>query len=156
YIQGRLHLARRQYDSAMNDFQEILKTPEGLSENLMVGATLGMADARLALSGPDAADNVIEDFLWQHPDVTGIGVLFRRLDEFYAAETTPSDSELEKWASKPPPDKRAALAAFYLAKSCARARKTDKALETIANFISANPEHPLLAEAYLLQGKIQL
>ena len=37
-----------------------------------------MTDARLALSGPEAADNVIEDFIGQHPDIAGIGILFRR------------------------------------------------------------------------------
>ncbi len=38
YIEGRLLLAKREYQPALDLFQEVLKTPEGLSENVMVGA----------------------------------------------------------------------------------------------------------------------
>ena len=156
YIEGRLLLAKREYGAALDLFQEVLKTPENLSENVMVGATIGTADARLALQGPEVADDVIEHFLWQYPDIDGIDILFRRLDQIYAMEKTPSESELQKWAEKNPPDKRSVFATYYLARAYARDQKQDKALETLGNFIVANPEHPLLARAYLLQGEILL
>ncbi len=57
-------------------------------------------------------------------------------------------------AEKDPADKRSVFATYYLAKAYARDQKQDKALETLEKFISANPEHPLLAGAYLLQGEI--
>jgi len=154
YVGGRLLLARRRYEQALAAFTETLKTREGLSDNLLVGATLGIADARLALSGPETADNVIEDFIWQNPDITGLSILFRRLDQIYAREKAPSESELQKWAEKTPPAKCSTLAVYYLARAYARAQKFDKALATLDIFIAANPSRPLVAEAQMLQGDI--
>ena len=156
YIQGRLLLAKRKYAQAQMLFQEVLGKPEGLSENMLVGATLGMADARLALNGPEVSDDVIEHFLWQHPDISGMEILFQRLDQIYAMEKAPTESELQKWAEQNPPDKRSVLASYYLARAYARDQKPDKALDTLAGFISANPGSPLFAGACLLQGKILL
>lgn len=155
YIEGRLFLEKRHDQQAFDAFQEVLETPDGLSENLMVGATLGMTEARLALSGPEAADNVIEEFIGRHPDIAGIGLLFQRLDRIYEMEKAPSDSELQKWAQeKQSPS--APLATFYLAKAYARGQKFDKALKTFSDFMSAWPDSPLLAEACLLEGSILL
>lgn len=154
YIEGRIFLAKRQYEQGLGVFQEILKTPEGLSENLLIGATLGITDVRLALNGPEAADNVIEDFISQHPNVRGIDVLFRRLDQIYSAEKTPSDAELQKWSEATPATRSSMLAAYYFARACAREQKFDKALAALDQFITSNPSHPLLAEAYLLQGNV--
>jgi len=152
YTGGRLLLAKRRYGQAFTAFQETLETGEGLSENLLIGATLGMADARLSLNGPEAAGSVIENFIWQNPDLAGIGILFRRLDQIYELEKAPSDSELQKWADKTPRARCSALAMYYLARAFAREQKFDRTIATLGNFISANPGHPLLAEAYLLQG----
>jgi len=154
YTGGRLLLATRKYDQALSAFRETLSTGEGLSENLLVGATLGMADARLALSGPEAADGIIENFIWQYPDITGIGILFRRLDQIYAMEKAPSDSELQKWAEKTPPTRSSALAAYYLARALSREQKFDKAIGALETFISGNPDNSLIAEAYFLKGNI--
>lgn len=153
YLEGRLFLEKGKAQQAFDTFQGMLKTPQGLSEKLMVGATLGMTEARLALSGPEAADNVIEDFIRRHPETADLEVLFRRLDRIYDGEKAPSDSELQKWAEEAPP-RRAALATFYLAKAYARAQKPDRALKTLGDFMSAHPDHPLMAEACLLQGGI--
>ncbi|MGB8352871.1 MAG: tetratricopeptide repeat protein [Chthoniobacteraceae bacterium] len=154
YTGGRLLLASRKYEQALAAFHETLSTGEGLSANLLVGTTLGMADARLALGGPEAAGGVIENFIWQNPDIAGIDILFRRLDQIYAMEKAPSDSELQKWADKTPPARCSVLAVYYLARALSREGKYDKALETLEAFISGNPGNPLVAEAYLLKGNI--
>ena len=156
YIEGRLLLAKREYGQALLVFHDVLNKPEGLSENVMVGATLGMADARLALEGPEIADSVIEQFIGHNPDIAGMEILFRRLDQIYAVEKTPSESELQKWAGERPPGARSALATYYLARAYDRDHKADQAIGTLKFFISANPDHPLVPEAWLLQGKILL
>lgn len=158
YIEGRLLLAKHNYARALAVFQGVLdkNNPEGLSENVMVGATLGMADAILALQGPEVADDTIENFIGQYRDIAGIEVLFRRLDQIYATEKAPSESELEKWANEKPADNMSVLATYYLARAYDRNQKPDKALATLESFISANPDHPLLAAACLLRGRIFL
>ena len=155
YIDGRVLLESKNYPGAMAAFDDVLKTPEGLSENLLVGTTLGRTDALLAMKSPEAADNVLEYFLGQHPDVSGIDILFRRLDQIYRMEKDPSDSELQKW-SESKPAYRAALATFYLAKAYAREQKTDKAVGAIDAFIATYPQHALLAKAHLLRGRLLL
>jgi tetratricopeptide (TPR) repeat protein len=153
YIAGRLMLAQGKNSDALLAFDEVFATPEGLTENLLVGAVLGRAEATLATKGPEVADNVIEDFIRQHPDVAGIDILFRRLDEIYRMEKDPSDSELQKWSENNPAH-RAGLATFYLAKNYWREQKTDAALRAIDAFIATYPQHALLAEAHLLRGRI--
>ena len=66
--------------AALANFEELIKEPQGLPENILVGATLGAAESRAALNGPESADDVIEDFIRQHPDSRSLGVMFLKLD----------------------------------------------------------------------------
>ena len=154
YIQGRLLFARQEFAAALAVFQEVLKTPEGLSENVMVGATLGETNAEVRLQGPELADDLIEHFIWQHPDIAGIDILFQRLDQIYAMEKTAPETELQKWMEETPPGNRSLLATYYLAKAYARNRKPKEALDTLDAFIVKYPAHPLVADACLLRGRI--
>lgn len=154
YIRGRLLYAQQDYSAALAVFQEVLKTPEGLSENVLVGATLGATNAEVQLHGPEVADDLIEHFIWGHREIAGIDILFRRLDQIYSTEKTAPESELQKWAEETPADNRSMLATYYLAKTYARNKKAREALDTIGVFITRYPSHPLIAEACLLQGRI--
>jgi tetratricopeptide (TPR) repeat protein len=153
YLEGRLLLSRDKAPAALAKFGEIVREPQGAGEALMVGATLGITEARLALNGAEAADNVLEDFIRQHPDSCYLDLLFRRLDQIYANEENTSEAELQKW-SQIPPARRRALAEFYLAKGEFRAKKLEKALADLEGFTRDFPEHPLVAKADILLGAI--
>lgn len=153
YVAARLLLAEGNPEVALPAFEGIVRSPEGVSESVYAGATLGMAEARILVSGPETADNVLEDFIWHYPTSAYLEMVFCRLDQVYALEETPSDSELQNWTQKPP-DRRAGLAAFYLAKAQLRDKKEDRALRQFAGFVRDYPSHPLVAEASLCQGNI--
>src|SRR5207248_9789644 len=81
--------------------------------------------------------------------------LFTRLDRIYASEENPSEGELQRWAQRPPA-RRAALAQFYFAKAEQRAKKPEKAVRALTDFVRQYPAHPLVCDAWTLAGKIQL
>jgi hypothetical protein len=93
--------------------------------------------------GPEAADKVLETYLWNNADSPWIEMAFRRLDQVYAAERKPEDDQLQRWATHPQAA-RAALARFYLAKLQIRAAKWDKAIGTLDVFVARYPTHLLL------------
>lgn len=155
YLEGRLLLAQDQAAPALLIFDELQQSPAELTQSLFFGAVLGSAEARAVLNGFEAGDNVLERFIAHHDDSAYLEEAFRRLDELYGQEERPSDSELRKWAAKPPP-RRAALAKYYLARMYRRLHKPDKALTTLDSFILINPTSPLLNSVYLLQADLQL
>jgi outer membrane protein assembly factor BamD (BamD/ComL family) len=151
YIEGRLHLLEKQPAAALATFREVLAAPAHLNDNLHAAASLGVAEARLATQGHEAADKELETFIWRHPESAWLELVFRRLDQIYAGEKNPPESELQKWAAKPPA-RRAALARFYVAKLQMRARKWDKALASLDAFLQASPNHRFAAYAELLRA----
>jgi tetratricopeptide (TPR) repeat protein len=155
YIEGRMLLAQDQAAPALAIFEEMLKEPRGLTESLFVGATIGAAETRVLLNGLEVADNVLEDFIWQHPESAYLGEMFARLDQFYAAEENPSDNELQRWVQRAPP-RRAALALFYYARALQREKKMEKTVRALNDFARQYPDHPLACDASALLGKLQL
>ena len=153
YLEGRLLLARDQAREALAKFDEIIKDPQGVGENLMVCATLGKTEAQVALGGAEQADGVLEDFIRLHPDSRYLELLFRRLDQIYSNEENASTAELLKW-SQNPPARRKALAEFYMARAEIRAKMPEKALADLEEFTRDFPDHSLAAKAFLLQGGI--
>jgi outer membrane protein assembly factor BamD (BamD/ComL family) len=151
YIEGRLHLLEKQPAAALATFREVLAAPAHLNDNLHAAASLGVAEARLATQGHEAADKELETFIWRHPDSAWLELVFRRLDQIYAGEKNPPEGELQKWAAKPPA-RRAALARFYVAKLQMRARKWDKALASLEAFLHTSPNHRFAAYAELLRA----
>ncbi|EDY22200.1 hypothetical protein CfE428DRAFT_0325 [Chthoniobacter flavus Ellin428] len=155
YLEARLLLAQDQAAPALLVFDELQQNPAELTQSLFFGAVLGSAEARAVLNGFEAGDNVLERFIAHHDDSAYLEEAFDRLDELYAQEERPSDTELRKWAAKTPP-RRAALAKYYLARMYRRLHKTDKALSTLDSFILGNPTSPLLNSVYLLQADLYL
>jgi tetratricopeptide (TPR) repeat protein len=155
YVQGRLYLAEQQDAPALESFQDLLNNPSGLTPALHAGATVGLTEARIALNGLEAADNVLEDFIWQHPDSPYLEEMFRRLDHIYGAEESPSDSELQHWSTQPPA-RRAALAQYYQAHSLQDQDRREKAIHAYTEFVQRYPTHPLAFEAWMQLGNLYL
>ncbi len=150
HIEGRLLLAQDQPAPALILFEEILTSPDHVPESLFFAATFGATEARIKLYGYSEAHEVLERFIWKHPDSAYLDIAFKRLDEMYAEEENASESELHKWSQKPEV-RRAALATFYVAKMQVRRKSWPKATITLDAFVHLYPSHPLLAQAYLLQ-----
>ena len=134
YLEGRLLLLEGHAGEAAAIFEEVTTAPDNLSENLLVAAALAMTDARIALSGYEIADRVLEGFISKYPKSSSLEVVFRRLDRVYAAEKNPPEGELQRWAAGTE-KRRAALARFYVAQMQMRARKFDRATISIDAFL---------------------
>ena len=161
YVEGRLLLLDGKFAGALAVFEEMTKSedaakpPEHLSENLLVATTLGMTDARIALSGNEVADRVLESFISKFPNSPYLELVFGRLDQVYAGEKNPPEGELQKWAAdseKP----RAALARYFVTKMQLRLRKFDRALTSVKAFLGDFPNHPLLPRIQIMQADVHL
>ncbi len=151
YIEGKDLVAQGKPLQAAVFFEQVLRSPEGLSESLLAGATLGVSDARALAKGPELADDGIEEFIWHHPGSPYLELMFRKLDSLYTEERSPSLSELKSWIEREPPC-RNALARFYLAKIRFHLKEDDEAMRLLDGFIQMYPAHPLIGEALLLKG----
>jgi outer membrane protein assembly factor BamD (BamD/ComL family) len=151
YVDARILLAEQQTPAAFAQFKQILEATSNLSENLLAAATLGASEARVKLEGLEAADKELERFIWRNADSPWLELVFRRLDQVYLDEKSPSEDELRKWAVRQPA-RRAALARFYHARLQAHFGKWEKALGTLEPFARLYPEHRLLPFVHLLQA----
>ncbi len=135
YVEGRLLLLRDQAAPALTIFEEVLKNRENLPESLLVAATFGATDARIALYGsarkPTACSRRSSGAT---PPRHYLDQVFRRLDQVYGQEDDAPEAEYQRWASKSQVH-RATLARFYLAKLQYRQRKIDRATESFEAFI---------------------
>jgi TolA-binding protein len=155
YVEGRIYLAEDQDAPALEDFQDLLNSPNGLTAALQAGATVGLTEARIALNGREAADDVIEAFITQHPESPYLDEMFRRLDIIYSGEENPSESELQRWAAEAPP-RRAALALYYQGRSLQRQVRQEKAIRAYTDFIHRFPDHPFAFDAWMQLGELYL
>lgn len=155
YIEARLLLLDDQPAPALVTFEEIVEDKRDLSENLFVGATLGMTEARIEMNGYEAAEKVLESFIWKNPDSAYLELIFQRLDQIYAQQDDPPEGELQKWTRSTSP-RCAALARFYLARLQMFEKKPEKAARSLDLFIAQQPSHPLLPYAHLLQADLLL
>lgn len=163
YVEGRVHLARKDTVPSVVQARALFETlvpnseaeREHLTESLLFGATLGLADATVILRGNEAASGVIEKFIARFPQSAYLETAFRRLDQIYSQEEDPGEGELHKWAQRSPP-RRAALATFYVARMTLREREFDKTAVLLNHFIQAYPKHPLLCDALLMQADMHL
>ena len=153
YLEARLDLAQGQDARALACLEQLQRDSREVSENLIAGVALAMTEARTRLSGPTAADDILELFIWKYPENSHLGVIFRKLDETYAGEENPSRAELEQWSQREPP-RRAAFARYYLAKALLAAGKEDRALAKVEGFEQSFPKHPILADALCIKGRI--
>ena len=153
YLEARLLLAQKKYTEAYERFEALLRDPRQLTAEMILGATLGMTDSRTELTGLTAADDILEQCIWKHPESPFLATLFRKLDEVYSGEENPSLDELRKWAQREPA-LRAGYATFYLARFLVRDAKPEPALGVLDAFAARFPRHPLLSNALLMQGRL--
>ncbi|HEV7868621.1 MAG TPA: tetratricopeptide repeat protein [Chthoniobacteraceae bacterium] len=155
YVEARLLLGQGHAEPALTVFETLLNSREGLPENLLVGATLGAADARIILQGYGSADRPLETFIWRYPESGSLDSVFAKLDHVYSQQPNPTEDELQKWALKQPPP-CAALARFYLARMQIRSKKPDKAAAWLDVFVKGFPSHRLVPSAHLMQADLLL
>jgi len=153
YLTARLALARGKLPEAQLAFEDMLRTGRHLTESLLAGAALGLADVRIKLNGAETADNVIEDFISQNPDSRYLGEMFERLDQIYDAEESPSEALLEKWL-RDRVGARTAYAEFYMAKQELREKRPDRTIRRLGSFVQDYSTHPLYPRAQLLRGNL--
>lgn len=154
YLEAQLLLKENQPEVAYNRFEALYREPQNVTAGMIVGATFGMTETRTELTGLTAADDILEKFIWKHPESPLLAILFRKLDEVYSGQIeTPPMGELQKWTQREPA-LRAGYATYYLAKMLVRDRKNDPALRLLSEFSQRFPKHPLLADALLMQGRL--
>ena len=154
YIQARIHLHENKPLAALEDLAPFIPAPDGtppagISQNLRAAATLAEADARLAASGPETAEKVLEAFIRQNPASPQISAVFRRLDQIYAADRSTDEGPLSRMAADLPPQS-ASLAQFYLGLIHARANRLDLADTALKTFVARFPDHSLAPYAHAL------
>jgi len=153
YLEARILQAEGRHQPAYERFEALQSNPQDQTGEMIVGETLGMTDARMELTGPSAADDILEQYLWKHPADPALATLFCRLDEIYSLEDSQPLGELQKWAQREPVG-RAGYATYYLAKALLRDKKAELALSVLETFPNRLTRHPLFAKALLMRGRI--
>ncbi len=155
YLDGRLLLLEGRFAPALALFQELLGGPQGLAENIRFGATLGVTDAMLQLSGADTADTVLEQFIARYSESQFLDAAFARLDQIYAQQMRPSETVLKPWSREAAP-RVMALARFYIARMRLREKNPDGAMKTLTGLADDLPGSPLIPAVRLMQADILL
>src|SRR5213083_1714346 len=154
-LRGRLELILQRPERAIGMFQALLKRPEGAPHATLIAALFGIADAHLQLKTPEAGDDVIEQFIDDHPADPDLPVLFAKLDELYRAERKASRSELEKWVRNPEEPRRT-FARWHLALLEVRVGHRDRARQLFNDLRHSEVKSPELARALLEFAQLEL
>lgn len=160
YIGARILLLEKKPQAALAVLEQILTASntqgsDGLSANLYAALALTEAEARLALNGPDAAEAPLEAFIHKHPNSPHLELIFRRLDQFYAQDRTPTEGALHTMNSELP-SRASALALFYVARLQLREKRYERAGASLKGFLIEFPEHPLTSEIHAMQAELAL
>src|SRR5437762_957446 len=147
-LRGRLELILRRPERAIGMFEALLKRPEGTPHSTLIAALLGIAEARVQLTTPEAGDDVIERFIDLHQADPDLPLLFAKLDELYRLEHKPSRNELERWVRSPEQPRRT-FARWYLALLEIRAGHRERARQLFADLWHTNLKSPAIAPAFL-------
>jgi tetratricopeptide (TPR) repeat protein len=154
YLKARIHLHEKNPRAALEDLAPFIPAPdappiEGISQDLRAAAALAEADARLAASGPETAEKVLEAFIRQNPANPQIVTIFRRLDQIYAGDPSTDEGPLSRMAAELPPQS-AALAQFYLGGIQVRAKRLELADTALKAFLTRFPDHRLAPHAHVM------
>jgi tetratricopeptide (TPR) repeat protein len=155
FLRGRLELLLQQPESAISEFEEVLKKPENVPHATLIAALFGIVDAHVQLKTPDAGADFIEEFIGRYPADPDLAALFARLDELYRAERKPSRSELEKWVRNPEQPRRT-FARWYLARLEIRAGRRDRARHLFRDLRRADVKPPEMAAALLEFAQLEV
>ncbi len=97
----------------------------------------------------DRAEAHLEKFIADHGRHKNLPDLFRDLDLIYARQTSPSSSELRRWAEDSTQIERQNLASYYLARNELRLGRLERAEAAFRTFLERAPNHPLAGTARL-------
>lgn len=147
FLRGRVE-ARRSRDHAIQLYESILKSPSGTTHSVLIATLFAHAEAHLQSRTAAAGDDFLEDFIERHPTDEELPALFAKLDQLYAAQTSPSRQELLRWSNQGAQPRRA-LAQWYLARSFLRAGRKEGARESFQRLRLSAPRTPILSEAWL-------
>ncbi len=160
YVKARLLLADGKWQPALDALNAIVAKPEGVSANLLAAVLLAATEVRLEISsaGTDEAARELEKFLRNNPENPAIEMVFRRLDQINATETSPRESELHKMTSErddPVAKPRAALAQFYICRMQLRQKNRQHLVgQSIENFLAWHPTHRLVTYVREMQAEL--
>jgi TolA-binding protein len=155
FLQGRLEAQLNHRERALELFQTILRRPEGASRAVLIATLCAVGETSLRLKTPDTGDDPLEDFVEHHPTDPELPTIFRKLDQLYRAERTPSNQELRRWANDPVQPRRA-LAQWYLARSELRAGRRENALRIFGDLRAAHPQFAALAGGLFEFAQLEL
>jgi TolA-binding protein len=155
FLQGRLEAQLGHRERALELFQTILRRPEGATRAVLIATLCAVAETSLRLKTPETGDDPLEDFVEHHPTDPELPTIFKKLDQLYRAERTPSNQELRRWANDPVQPRRA-LAQWYLARSELRAGRRENALRIFGELRDARPQSPALAEGLFEFAQLEL
>jgi TolA-binding protein len=144
FLQGRLEAQLNHRERALELFQTILRRPEGASRAVLIATLCAVGETSLRLKTPETGDDPLEDFVEHHPTDPELPTIFKKLDQLYRAQRTPSNQELRRWANDPAQPRRA-LAQWYLARGELRAGRRENAARIFGELRSSHPRLPALA-----------
>jgi TolA-binding protein/predicted negative regulator of RcsB-dependent stress response len=154
-LEGRILLLENAPKEALEKLEALVADRVGLSPNLHAAATLAIAEARLALGGPDQAAKTLESFIRQNPESPQLELIFRRLDQVYKLDKNPAEGPLHGFFTDLPP-RASALAQFYVTRLQLREKRFDRARTSLEIFLKKFPQHPLVPFAYRMQADLAM
>lgn len=155
YLRGRLEMVMHRPDRAISLFDSLIKRSQKASHPILIASLFSIADANLQMKTPEAGDDVLEEFIEQHPRDPDLAWIFAKLDELYQAQRRPSRSELERWIRDPTQPRRG-LARWYLARLFLRAGHRDRALQIFADMRRDSAKFPSLAGGLMEFAKLEI
>ena len=148
FLRGRVELALRHLERAIETFDSILKQPDGATHETLTAVLFSLADTHLQQGTPETGDDALENFIEHHPADVDLPRIFAKLDELYRAEHKASRAELDRWARDPAQPRRA-FAQWYLARFDLRVGRRDRAVDSFTALRKNHPQNPALAPAFL-------
>ncbi|HEU0209981.1 MAG TPA: tetratricopeptide repeat protein [Candidatus Udaeobacter sp.] len=154
FLRGRIEMELQHQDKAQALFETILKKSEPAHHSLVIAALFAISDVQLQLKTPEAADDVLEDFIEHHANDPELGRVFAKLDQVYQSERKPSRTELTRWSTDPAQPRRA-LAQWYLARAELRVGHRAAAMENFRAMVSTAPKQGDLLDGFLEFAQLQ-
>jgi TolA-binding protein len=154
FLRGRIEMELQHPDKALALFETILKKSEPAHHSLVIAALFAISDVQLQLKTPEAADDVLEDFIEHHPNDPELARVFAKLDQIYRSERKPSRTELARWTNDSAQPRRA-LAQWYLARAELRVNHRASALENFRAMVSTAPRRADLLDGFLELVQLQ-
>ncbi len=143
YLLALAQFALGDFDAAKNTLEKTASFSATPPEKI----TILKADCLNETGFPDRAIDLLEESLQQSPPVAASTAVFQKLDEFYAAQSSPSLSVLRRLANAPTPSPQTANALLFLAKAEARLDHANEAKILYARFLEQFPSHPFRVSA---------